>query len=89
MMPKNKLDVRDDQVFLMMGVSPSDNDAECAIVIAHDLVTAKDAFVLRFPDSVVMTWPSLKEIKMSVEMMEGARSGNSPEPDVVVINAVC
>lgn len=76
---------RDDQVFLMMGVNEEEEDAQCAIVMANDTAEAKKAFSRAFKGSVLMTWPSLREIKLSVAMMDLARNGGVPE-DVVVIN---
>lgn len=75
----------DKQVFLMMGVNEDAQDAQCAIVMARDLPAAKEAFNRTYRDSMLMTWPSLYEIRLSIAMMEMARNGGFPE-DVMVIN---
>lgn len=77
----------EDQVFLMMGVSELTESTECAIVMATDLEAAKRAFESAFKGFVAMTWPSLREIRMSVDMLETARDGGFPD-DLVVINAI-
>ncbi len=77
----------EDQVFLMMGVSELTESTECAIVMATDLEAAKRAFEGAFKGFVAMTWPSLREIRMSVDMMETARDGGFPD-DLVVIDAI-
>lgn len=80
-----RIDARDDQVFLIMGVNDEEGDAQVAIVIANDLKSAKTAFSKSYRGSVPMTWPSLKEIKRSVEILEEARNGGVPD-DISVIN---
>ena len=77
----------EDQVFLMMGVSEFIESTECAIVMATDLAAAKRAFECEFKGYLAMTWPSLREIRMSVDMLETARDGGFPD-DLVVINAI-
>ena len=77
----------EDQVFLMMGVSELTESSECAIVMAADLEAAKRAFEGAFKGFLAMTWPSLREIRMSVDMLETARDGGFPD-DLVVINAI-
>ena len=77
----------EDQVFLMMGVSEHTESTECAIVMATDLEAAKRAFEGTFKGFLAMTWPSLREIRMSVDMMETARDGGFPD-DLVVIDAI-
>jgi len=79
------INARDNQVFLIMGVNEDNEEAECAIVLACDQEAAKRAFVRTYEGSVPMTWPSLQDIKLSVEMMETARRGGFPD-DVMVIN---
>lgn len=85
MPPGQRIPPSDNQVFLIMGVNEDEDDAQCAIVLASNLGVAKRAFARTYSGSVPMTWPSLKEIKLSVEMMESARNGGFPE-DVMVIN---
>ncbi len=80
-----RIEARDDQVFLIMGVNDEEDDAQCAIVLAQDIEKARKAFSRTFQGAVPMTWPSLAEIKMSVAMLELARNGGFPE-DVAVIN---
>lgn len=75
----------DKQVFLMMGVNEDEQEAQCAIVMARDLPAAKQAFSRTYRGSMLMTWPSLHEIRLSIAMMEMARNGGFPE-DVMVIN---
>ena len=77
----------EDQVFLMLGVSELTESTECAIVMATDLEAAKRAFEGTFKGFLAMTWPSLREIRMSVDMMETARDGGFPD-DLVVIDAI-
>lgn len=80
-----RIAARDNQVFLIMGVNDEEEDAQCAIVLAHDTARAREAFARTYKGSVPMTWPSLAEIKISVAMLESARNGGFPE-DVAVIN---
>ena len=77
----------EDQVFLMMGVSELTESSECAIVMAADLEAAKRAFEGAFKGFLAMTWPSLREIRKSLYMLETARNGGVPD-DLVVINAI-
>lgn len=79
--------IRDEQVFLIMGVHPDDEDAQCAIVLAPDLHEAQAAFARTYRGAQAMTWPSLTEIKQCVTMMEAARQGGLPD-DIMVINAL-
>jgi len=77
----------EDQVFLMMGVSELTESTECAIVMATDLESAKRAFEGTFKGFLAMTWPSLREIRMSVDMLETARDGGFLD-DLVVIDVI-
>ena len=77
----------EDQVFLMMGVSEFIESTEFAIVMATDLAAAKRAFECEFKGYLAMTWPSLREIRKSLYMLETARNGGVPD-DLVVINAI-
>ena len=80
-----RIRARDNQVFLIMGVNEDSEEAECAIVLARDTEAAKRAFIRTYGGVVPMTWPSLQDIKLSVEMMESARRGGFPD-EVIVIN---
>lgn len=85
MQTNRRIPASDDQVFLIMGVNEADEDAQCAVVMARTLELAKLAFQKNFRGSVPMTWPSLREIKMSVGIMESAREGGLPD-DLTVID---
>lgn len=79
-----RIRARDNQVFLIMGVNEESEDAQCAIVMACDQEAAKRAFVRTYEGTIPMTWPSLSDIKLSVEMMEFARSGGFPDEAMVI-----
>ena len=79
-----RIRVRDNQVFLIMGVNEESEDAQCAIVMACDQEAAKRAFMRTYEGTIPMTWPSLSDIKLSVEMMESARSGGFPDEAMVI-----
>ncbi|HEY6437015.1 MAG TPA: hypothetical protein VIY47_10515, partial [Ignavibacteriaceae bacterium] len=63
----NKMSFKDNQVFLIMGVSEEKEEASVAVVGAETLEEAQSVFSKTFPNSVPMTWPSLAEIRLSVE----------------------
>ena len=75
---------REDQVFLIMGIHAEQETAECAIVMAASLAQAKAAYGRRYPGYQAMTWPSLREIRFSVDMMETARDGGFPDEVAVI-----
>jgi hypothetical protein len=79
--------VADNQIFLMMGADEEIGDAQCAIVLARDAEEARRAFTRTYRGLLPMSWPSLRDIKLSVEMIETAQCGGFPR-DVMVINEI-
>ena len=79
-----RISARDNQVFLIMGVNEDSEEAQCAIVLACDQEAAKRAFIRTYEGTVPMTWPSLQDIKLSVEMMETAQRGGFPDFAMVI-----
>ena len=79
--------VADNEIFLIMGADEEIGDAQCAIVLARDPQEARRAFTRTYRGVVPMSWPSLRDIKLSVEMIETAQYGGFPR-DVMVINEI-
>lgn len=79
--------VADNQIFLIMGADEEIGDHQCAIVLARDAEEARRAFTRAYRGLVPMSWPSLRDIKLSVEMIETAQYGGFPR-DVTVISEI-
>ena len=79
--------VADDQIFLIMGADEENGAPQCAIVLARDAEEARRAFMRNYRGLVPMSWPSLRDIKLSVEMIETAQYGGFP-CNVTVINEI-
>jgi hypothetical protein len=66
---------KDDQIFLMMGQS-FDNEGIIAIVLAPDSDAAQVAFRRQYKDASPVSWPSMLDMRETLEKMTAAINGD-------------